>query len=130
MTGNAQHRHIVKRIEIVFGDAAFTLWLYVSYFSMGKTQFGDQPAKIGVGVINAANSFDNLTAVKAKAGEVLNLPHIRNAADGAVVESAYQKHQWCFAALGFDTGHYREAQLPLPDKSRNQFGWILQIRSQ
>lgn len=93
MVGDAEHRQIPKRIEVIFGESALSDRLGEWDQCPLVAEIADKAAEVGIGVINPADILDNATIIEPKAGHVLDKFNLREPVDEVVISLANQKEE-------------------------------------
>jgi len=114
--GNAEHRHVVEAVKVVAGDTAFPHRLAIGDFRDRKTDFGNQPAEIGIGIVDFRDNVDEAAVVEAEAGCVFVQLDFGQAADDFIIEFADGEEDRRLLAFLFDGDDDEEAFLPLFDE--------------
>ena len=79
---DAEHREIIKGIEVVLGDAALAALLVVENFGNRQSEFGDHSPKVRIGVAEVRpDLFDDGAVVESEASEVFQDLNIGQAGD-------------------------------------------------
>ena len=100
MAGDAQHGHIVENIEVIFGDAPLRGAAGVFDLDRLEAEFGDQAAKIGIGVVEFPENIHDAAVVEAEAVEITGQLDFRQPLDEVIIALANGEHQRRFAAAG------------------------------
>src|SRR5205085_2381619 len=129
MTRETGHRNIVKRIEIVLGDATHALRLNKRDLGAGVSEFCNQAAEIGPPVGNAAQHLDDLSVVKAITSKILDQGRFGDFIENAIIGAAEPKHDRGFAARRLDRYHHLGTVAPEPNEFLQEFRGILQVAS-
>ena len=69
--GDAQHRQVVERVEIVLGDAALAAGLIEIHLRVRKPDLGDHAAEIRIGVFHGFDDFHHAAVIEPASGAVL-----------------------------------------------------------
>ena len=125
--GDAQHGHVIERVEVVLGNAFQAAWLVEEDLFAGEADFRDHAAEVRVRIFEGLDDFADLAIKKPKAGEVLIGLNVRHAIDHLVVLGADPEHQLVFIAGLLDAEHHLKALFPVADHFGNEFGRVLQI---
>ena len=125
--GDAQHREVVQRVEVLAGDSPLAAVLVVFDPGDRKTEFGDDAAEIGVGIAEViADLVDDGAVVEAEAGEVLHDANVGEARDEAVIGGADAEHEAVLVAGLLNGGDNGGAVLPGADHVGEELGGILE----
>src|SRR6266404_4805910 len=125
MTGDSQHRKIVKRIKIVFSDSSFTSGLLKRNTRNLKADLGDEPSEIRIGVVQCSQDIYDGSIVHPEARKMLEELHIRQFAHQSIVRGPYKPHCLRFSALLFHARDNPEPIFPSANHVGNNFWWIL-----
>src|SRR6202171_3024778 len=126
--GNAEHGEIVKCVEIVFGLATLATLLLVLNFGMGKADFRDHAAEIGVRIAKLAHEIDDLPIIEAKAGEVfVGFDVVGDVVNQSIKQFPNQEHRCGFVALMLDGNDDGNSLFPLFEQFGEDLRRVLQI---
>ncbi|MCY1530889.1 hypothetical protein D9M68_660960 [compost metagenome] len=130
MRGDAQHRDVVERVEVVLRDAALAARLVVGHLHRLEADFRHQAAKVGVGIVDPAKLLQHLPVVQAEAGEVLDQLDVGNARHGPVVGAADREHQARLVGGRLDPHDQLGTVVPVLDEGLHQLRRVLEIGHQ
>ena len=128
---NAQHRHVVQGVEVVFGDAAHAAFLVVEELLMWQADLGDLSAEVRLRVPKIAlQNVDDLAIIEPEASEVLQHLYVRKPRDRFVVDRSNAVHKPVLIACALDCYDDGTPLLPFAEEVDDHLRGILQIREQ
>src|SRR5882672_10453880 len=127
MADDAEHRNIVQGINVVLGDAPEAARLLERNGLDVVSEFANQSAKVGIGIINLPYVVQHFLVVEAETGRVAQQGDIRDAVEKSVVALAQRVNQRVTLADRLDRHHQLVATFPFTDELGNDLGGVLEI---
>lgn len=119
MADDPQHGQIVKRIEIILGDAALAPGLVEGDGLDRVAQFADQAAQKGIGVMDLSEMVQDQAVIQPEARGILDDGHLGNTVQHPVIELAQPVNQRIGPTHGLDRQHDLIALFPGGDELRD-----------
>ena len=89
---DAEHGHIIQRVEIVLREAAPATSLPVMNMGLLEPDVADEAAEIRIGIVYGTKDVDDLAVVESEAGRVLDKLDFGEAANKIVIALPKKEH--------------------------------------
>jgi hypothetical protein len=127
VVGEAEHRDIEQRVEIVLGETARAPGLHERHAGHRVADLGDLPAQVGIGILARTEMLNQDAIIEAEAGEVEQQVDVRQPCHQLVVDLADEEEGGRFRTLVLHGGHGLPALFPKGDELLDGFRRILQV---
>ena len=126
--GDAQHRQVVKRVEVIFGDAPLAAAFVIEDPGDGQSKLGNHAAEIRKGVAEVvADVLDYGAIVEPEAGKMLQHLDVGEASHEPVVCRPYGEHKSALVGGVLDGRHDRKALFPLANHLGKELRRVLEV---
>src|SRR5439155_17194995 len=120
--GDAEHREVPKRVEIVLCESTLSGWLGKRDQCPFISKITDQSTKVGVRIVDLTDVFNHLPVVKTEPGSILDEFDIRKTIDRFVIRLPNKRKQGGLLGVYLLCQDDLVSPLPLTDELRDHLG--------